>query len=172
MPCTCTGSGFCKTHNRHMSEVRFQECRDKPGYFEVFQEAKTEDRNVGKPPTSVYFDPTSRESVEQRIGTGPGTELILILAGPMWKRIGIRITTGCKCRKHAATMNEQGPKWCVENIVIIVKWLKHEHSHQRIRMPFSNVMATMLIRTAIRRARRRHEHSRQSDPDADQQISV
>ena len=38
MKCECQLSGWCETHQRKMSEVRFHECHDKPGYFEVFQE--------------------------------------------------------------------------------------------------------------------------------------
>ena len=162
MPCTCEGPGFCKTHDRYMNEVRFLECRDKPGYFEVFQDAK----NGVQHRTDVVL---GRVVVEQWIGKGPGTELILMLASPLWKRLGIEVTTGCKCVRHASMMNEQVPDWCVENIEVIIGWLSDEHNHQRIRMPFLNTVAVIMVRTAIKRSRkRRDEHSRQSDPDADQ----
>lgn len=139
-----------------MGEVRFRECRDKPGYFEVFQEAKTKGNNAGKPPTSKHFDPNDRTSVEQRISTGPGTELILMLSSKWWQGLGIKVTAGCKCIRHARMMNEQGPDWCVENAAVIIGWLKDEHNHQRIRMPFLSTVAAMLIRSSIKRARR-HE---------------
>ena len=34
--CQCTEPGYCDTHRRMMCAVRFGECHDKPGYFEVF----------------------------------------------------------------------------------------------------------------------------------------
>lgn len=39
-PCQCPLSGFCPTHQRHMSETRHFECSTRPGYFEAFQAAK------------------------------------------------------------------------------------------------------------------------------------
>ena len=37
MNCQCKKAGFCKTHNRPMSEKRFGQCQSEPGYFEMFQ---------------------------------------------------------------------------------------------------------------------------------------
>ncbi len=38
--CRCDVAGWCKTHRRSMSVVRWTECHDKPGFYEVFQAAK------------------------------------------------------------------------------------------------------------------------------------
>ncbi len=151
MLCNCTGPGFCKTHNRHMSDVRHNECKNKPGYFEVFQEAK----DGPKQNTEATFNSFNRKTVEQQIGKGPGTELILLLASPMLKRLGIKVTTGCKCLRHARMMNEQGPDWCVKNIEVVTGWLKDEYNHQRIRIPFLKSVTVIMIRTAIKRARKK-----------------
>lgn len=34
--CQCEGPGYCPLMKRRMSQVRFEECRDKPHYFEMF----------------------------------------------------------------------------------------------------------------------------------------
>lgn len=36
--CKCELAGWCETHKRKMSQTRFDECKNKPGYFEVFQQ--------------------------------------------------------------------------------------------------------------------------------------
>jgi len=45
--CICQSAGYCETHRRMMSEVRHAECRDKPGYFEVFAKAAAKQPSRG-----------------------------------------------------------------------------------------------------------------------------
>ena len=51
-------------------------------------------------------------------------------------------------------MDARGPDWCLENIDQIVGWLREEHERRKILLPFSAVGARVLIRTAVRNARR------------------
>ena len=50
-----------------------------------------------------------------------GTHLHRLLAA--W---GFTPTEGCFCEDRVAEMDRQGPKWCNENIDLIVEWLVDE----------------------------------------------
>lgn len=45
--CKCELAGWCETHQRKMSETRFNECKNKPGYFEVFQQDLAKRQGLG-----------------------------------------------------------------------------------------------------------------------------
>lgn len=57
-----------------------------------------------------------------------------------------------ECDAHAATMDRNGPDWCAENIDTIVGWMRVEAKKRRL--PFSVRGAQLLVRVAIRDARR------------------
>jgi hypothetical protein len=89
-------------------------------------------------------------AIEQPSGKeefGPGAELkkLLLLAG-------IKATEGCKCNKRANIMNERGCDWCEENIETIVGWLREEAESRKL--PFVNAAARLVVRRAIRNARK------------------
>lgn len=50
---------------------------------------------------------------------GPGTELHALLG-----ELGIEATADCQCRARAMEMNVRGLEWCVENLDLIVGWLR------------------------------------------------
>jgi hypothetical protein len=77
---------------------------------------------------------------------GPGTHLKHLLS-----RLHVTATPTCPCNRHAAEMDTRGPDWCAANIPTILDWLAAEAAHRHL--PFSPTLATLLIRTAIRRSR-------------------
>lgn len=83
---------------------------------------------------------------------GPGTELKKLLAG--WP-LRITYTPDCPCRSHAAQMDAWGCDECERRIDEIVGWLREE-AHKR-GLPFVDVAGRMLVRRAIRNARRAAE---------------
>jgi hypothetical protein len=85
-----------------------------------------------------------------RVGFGPGTELKRLLA-----RFGIHPTPGCNCDARAEIMDSEGPDWCAENLDIIVGWMREEA--ERRKLFFSKRAAGVLVKTAIRRARKKME---------------
>lgn len=87
--------------------------------------------------------------------TGPGAELKAILGD--W--LGIRASESCSCNSMARRMNAAGPDWCEgPGMPVILQALKAEHERRRkagkMRLPWSELGATMLVRLACRRARR------------------
>ena len=81
------------------------------------------------------------------IPDGPGTELKKMLA---W--LGITAAPGCRCNQRAVTMNLWGADECERRIDEIVAWLKEEA--ERRKMPFVETAARLLVRRAIRSARK------------------
>lgn len=79
-----------------------------------------------------------------------GAELKALLKS--W--LGVTDVPGCGCNKKAQLMDMKGCDWCLENIDQIVGWMKREHDKRRIFLPFSEIGARVLIRTAVRNARR------------------
>lgn len=77
-----------------------------------------------------------------------GTALSKLLA-----RFGINADgQGCKCKSRAAKMDAMGCDWCEANIDQIVGWLREEA--QRRGLPFVDAAGRVLVRRAIRNARR------------------
>jgi hypothetical protein len=78
---------------------------------------------------------------------GPGTELKKLLA-----LVGIQATTTCSCNKRAKVMDDKGPEWCAANEDTILGWLREEATKRKL--PFVDLAGRLLIRRAIRNARR------------------
>jgi hypothetical protein len=78
---------------------------------------------------------------------GPGTELKKLLS-----RIGITPKAGCKCLARAIEMDVRGCDWCEASIDTIVGWLREEAENRRL--PFIDAAGRMLVRLAIRNARK------------------
>jgi hypothetical protein len=78
----------------------------------------------------------------------PGTQLKSLL-----RRLGIEeLGPGCKCRSHSAIMDRQGCDWVESHIDLVVSWLRHEAKKRGL--PFMDLAGRMLVKTALRRARR------------------
>lgn len=81
---------------------------------------------------------------------GPGTELKKLLA-----KIGITPTPTCSCNARARQMDVQEsrePGWCEAHLDEIVGWLREEAEKRNL--PFVDIAGRMLVRRAIRNARR------------------
>lgn len=78
---------------------------------------------------------------------GPGTELKKLLA-----RVGITATPDCSCNARAAEMDRQGVEWCEANLDTIVGWLREQAAARGL--PFLDVAGRLLVRRAIKNARR------------------
>ena len=80
---------------------------------------------------------------------GPGTELSKLL-----KRIGIEPTPTCACRAKAAQMDAWGPDECErpERIEEVVAVMREEAAARGL--PFLDAVGRLLVRRAIRNARR------------------
>lgn len=90
----------------------------------------------------------AREALEEALLPGPGAELKSLLS-----YIGITSTPSCPCNQRAKVMNERGCDWCEENIETISGWLEEEAKKRNL--PYMHAAGKMLIRLAIRRARKK-----------------
>lgn len=91
----------------------------------------------------------SPQASSQPIGRGPGTELSKLL-----KKFGIEPTPTCACRAKAAQMDAWGPDECerperVEEVVAVMR-----AEAQARGLPFLDAAGRLLVRRAIRNARR------------------
>jgi hypothetical protein len=77
----------------------------------------------------------------------PGTALKALLS---WFRIDVG--KGCACKNRAAQMDRWGCDESERRIEQIVGWLREEAGKRRL--PFANVIGRMLVRLAIRNARK------------------
>jgi hypothetical protein len=88
-----------------------------------------------------------------------GTELSELLA-----KFGIKANEGCKCKARALEMDHRGVAWCEKNIELIVDWLEEESTKRHL--PFVRAAGKILVRRAIRNAKRQSKESlkHQDDP--------
>jgi hypothetical protein len=99
---------------------------------------------------SEFYPRVSRLPEPAPIPTsGPGTELSKLL-----KRIGIEPTPTCQCRAKQQQMDAWGPDECErpERIDEVVAVMREEATARGL--PFLDVAGRMLVRRAIRNARR------------------
>lgn len=97
-------------------------------------------------PKPGFFAPV-RENVQLPQAAGPGTELKKLL-----KKVGIEATPTCSCNARACLMDERGIEWCENNLDEIVGWLREEATKRKL--PFVDMAGRMLVRRAIRNAKR------------------
>ncbi len=83
---------------------------------------------------------------------GAGTELKNLIA-----RFGLKPGLNCKCGQHIREMDTKGIAWCVENVYTITEWLREEA--ERARLPFTKIGARILIRKAIKNARKKQKEN-------------
>jgi len=84
---------------------------------------------------------------------GVGTELHKLLSA-----FGIHMNPKCTCRWRMVEMNKWGADKCLENIETIVGWLKEEAGKRGL--PFISTVGRMLVRRAIRNARKEAERAK------------
>ena len=164
--CQCDGPGYCSLmkrpscdppEGRLMSGVRWSECSNQDGqhaaWFEMLLNEATLGRCPGRP-ASKTAEVLGRTAIEGKIGEGPGTEMMLILATRVFKWLAAP-TSGCKCWNHAKTMNDNGAEWCSRETERIVGWLKEEYGKRKVPIVFVPAFARQLVKLAIRRSVRR-----------------
>lgn len=78
---------------------------------------------------------------------GPGSIL-----SQMIKTVGIVMSQGCSCRRHAIEMNVNGNDWCENNIDTIVGWLKEEAKKRKL--PFLDSIGKLMVNRAIKKSRK------------------
>jgi hypothetical protein len=95
---------------------------------------------------------------------GPGTIL-----SQMIKSVGIVMTQGCSCRRHALEMNSKGNDWCEANIDTVVGWLRDEAKKRKL--PFIDTVGKMIVNRAIKKSRKllANEPVPENDEDLDNQ---
>ena len=101
-------------------------------------------------PCTAFPQPEMQYREPPRLPTsGPGTELSRLL-----KRFGIEPTPTCACRAKAAQMDAWGPDECSkpERIDEVVAVMREEAKARGL--PFLDAAGRMLVRRAIRNARR------------------
>lgn len=91
-----------------------------------------------------------RKVVAIGFSQGVGIELKRLL-----RKIGIVPKTGCKCKDHAKQMDDLGIEWCLQNVETIADWMEEEA--KRRKMPFLRVGAKVLVKKAIRNAKRKEK---------------
>jgi hypothetical protein len=132
--------------------------RRPPGYLDDCLSVGT----VSPDGASVTFTEEQFEALKAKYRDGyvaksAGPSRQRCLAGTALKallsRFGINADEkGCKCKSRAAHMDAAGCQWVEENIDTVVGWLREEAAKRGL--PFVDVAGRMLIRRAIRNARR------------------
>ena len=101
------------------------------------------------PDPQVVRNCSGNQQAESALVGGPGTELKRLLAG--WP-FGFVAGPDCKCNRRARYMDEMGCQWVEQNIEECVGYLRESAADRGL--PFLDVAARLLIRRAIRNARR------------------
>jgi hypothetical protein len=141
--CTCPEPGWCERHKVNKTPHWHHLCQTRENYFQAWEQG----RGPGQRKISDRPPRAKPEPRPPRPAGGPGTELKKILS---W--FGLHDTKGCKCKDRALRMDAWGPDLCLERIDTIVKWLGEEAKRRGV--PFSATAGRVLVRWAIRKARR------------------
>jgi len=97
--------------------------------------------------SSTGHEPPPAPPAVHPSGCTAGAELKRLLAN-----VGITATPDCACNARAAEMDRQGCDWCEANVDTIVGWLREQA--QARGLPFLDAAGRMLVKRAIRNARR------------------
>lgn len=93
-----------------------------------------------------------RVAVPPTASSGPGTELKKLLAGWPFRIVA---KPNCSCNARARRMDaeeKREPGWCAAHLDEIVAWLREEATKRKL--PFIDIAGRMLVRRAIRNAKR------------------
>lgn len=104
----------------------------------------------GVPVTRDCHTHRSVQSQPQIQTRGPGTELKKLLAGWPFRIVA---KPNCSCNARARTMDARGCDWCESHLDEIVAWLRDEAAKRKLF--FADLAGRLLVRRAIRNARRR-----------------
>ncbi len=147
-----------KTVTFPLSAVHSTAQRRPPGYLEDCLSVGT----VSEDGQAVTFTAEKYEALKAKYRPGyvakdetaraprclAGTALKALLS-----RFGINADEkGCKCKSRASRMDAAGCEWVEANIDTVVGWLREEATKRGL--PFVDVAGRMLVRRAIRNAKR------------------
>jgi len=127
---------------RNMSEVRHNECKNKPHYFEMFLSEADKQKQA-------------QPAIETTL-PGIGTELERLIG---WMKPGG--CDKCMCSMHARQMDKRGIAWCKMRSSLIVRWM--QQGAKDCGIPFSATAARWVLRLAIRNVSKRTEQKRIAD---------
>jgi hypothetical protein len=68
------------------------------------------------------------------------------------KKIGIEATENCSCNARAKAMDAEGPKWCRENVELILDWLNEEATKRNLGSFFVRSVVKLVVLRAISKA--------------------
>jgi len=143
-PCQCDPDAYpiwCERHQVHKTAGWVRLCRSDDAYWRAWEE--------GWGP-GQRSEATERRAVPARHAGGPGTELKRILLA-----FGIKAASGCNCAGMARQMDGWGPGGCEKRLEKIVDHLEKEAKRRKLPIPFRRTLARLLVRRAIRLARKR-----------------
>jgi hypothetical protein len=143
----------------------------KPGYLEAVMAAA---KDVSE--THITLEEKDFNRLRRDYGTqaqpapqpltpthGPGVELKKLL-----KRVGIVATPNCSCNARAKRMDTEEarePGWCEAHLDEIVGWLREEATKRKL--PFVDMAGRVLVRRAIRNARKEQARAKAKDGKAE-----
>ena len=147
-----------KTVTLPLSAVHSTATRRPPGYLEDCLSVGT----VSEDGQKVIFTAEQYEALKAKyrsdyVAKSETARVPRCLAGTALKallsNLGLNADEkGCKCKSRAAHMDAAGCDWCEANEDTILGWLREEATKRRL--PFVDLAGRMLVRRAIRNARR------------------
>lgn len=132
---------WCERHKTKKTAHWVRLCQTRLDYWQAWEE--------GRGPGQAH-EPLPKTEPPRRPVPGPGTELKRILL-----RFGIKARCGCDCARMARQMNNWGPDGCEIHLAKIVDHLEKEAKRRKVPIPFRRTLARLLVRRAIRRARKK-----------------
>lgn len=105
-----------------------------------------------------------RRVIEEIIGLGVATEIMLLFSYRIFKRMRISVANSdCACWKNARLVNGQGVGWVSTRVQKLLEYVRVEFKRQRGREPgafpvtvdFDESLVRRIIVRALRRAKKR-----------------
>lgn len=136
---------------------------DDPGCDETYEKClpgpAPEDEGGGMPEPPAPALGASTPPAKKTPAGVAGTVLTAML-----RKLGYRAKPGCDCHDHARMMNSMGTDWCEAHIDFIVGVLKEQAG--KLKKPFIETAARLLVKRAIATARKREAHRLQTRKEA------
>lgn len=141
--CVCPNSGWCERFQRQMHGRSYDICQGL--CLSKWKQERYRRHWADAPPNEK---PKPRTPPK-----GTGTELTAILGGKIGSALLGKNAKCSRCILRAGYMDRMGTEWCSENISTIVDWLAESAAKKGF--PFSNLLASRLVRYAIKRAKKK-----------------
>ena len=143
--CSIPDGGYCNRHHIEKTAHFVLLCHTRPEYFQAWE--------LGIGPRQRA--PIAEVPVAIR-KPRPGAELQKIIA--WWQKrfpwFDLSEKPGCNCGSVRAWMDSIGPDGCEKKIEQILDKLQAEAKKRKLTIPFQRTWARMMVKSAIRRARK------------------